>query len=459
MKRHTTTATLLASAIMLALVGCDGASMSATEGSSEMEMTEEAKREIAKAEMVAGEDASSNASSAEAATAASSETSAATAASSEVSDAATTASSADKSEAKTDAAATATSQQTQTKLAENEIIYNGKVLSVLDDSAKTLADLGTYEDKKTYSLNEYNYSYDSGNIHYSTYLSEGKELPLSLSVYNRKDIKTSRNAGVGDTVDQITSLYGKPVEKGYFEGGTGTEYSYKYKFDKFSLYFCFSEKTDKVAWFAFDHNANVDKSNKEALANEKANTAAATTSTTPAPAENKATASSNTAAKSDGKDYQFTYNGTVVSIKDDFDTVNNALGGYNPTDSNIQDLQSYYAYGKNEAVGMICRNDFGTETPITISTRVAGMTTSRNISVGSSKEELIAAYGTPNGKHNQVFDGATGKELTEDEYVAYFGDSFVYELGDVRISFSVENGKVASIEYQNNVNYKKFQWS
>ena len=138
MKRHTTTAALLASAMMLSLVGCDGASMSATEGSSEMEMTEEAKREIAKAEMVAGEDASSNASSAEAATAASSEISAATAASSEVSDAATTASSADKSEAKTDAAATATSQQTQTKLAENEIIYNGKVLSVLDDSAKHL---------------------------------------------------------------------------------------------------------------------------------------------------------------------------------------------------------------------------------------------------------------------------------------------------------------------------------
>ena len=460
MKRHTTTAALLASTMMLALVGCDGTSMSATEGSSEMEMTEEAKREIAKAEMVAGEDASSNASSAEAATAASSETSAATAASSEVSDAATTASSADKSETKTDAAATATSQQPQTKLAENEIIYNGKVLSVLDDSAKTLADLGTYEDKKTYSLNEYNYSYDSGNIHYSTYLSEGKELPLSLSVYNRKDIKTSRNAGVGDTVDQITSLYGKPVEKGYFEGGTGTEYSYKYKFDKFSLYFCFSEKTDKVAWFAFDHNANVDKSNKEALANEKANTAAANTSTTPAaPEENKATASSNTANKGDVKDYQFTYNGNVVSIMDSFDAVNKAMGGYVPADSNIQSLQSYYAYGKNQAVGMICRSDFGTETPITISTRVAGMTTARNIKVGSSKDDLIAAYGTPNGKHNQVFDGPTGKELTEEEYIAIFGESFVYELGDVRISFSVENGKVASIEYQNNVNYKKFQWS
>ena len=290
MKRHTTAA-LLASTMMLALVGCDGTSMSATEGSSEMEMTEEAKREIAKAEMVAGEDASSNASSAEAATAASSETSAATAASSEVSDAATTASSTDKSETKTD-------------------------------------------------------------------------------------------------------------------------------------------------------------------------TAAANTSTTPAaPEENKATASSNTANKGDVKDYQFTYNGNVVSIMDSFDAVNKAMGGYVPADSNIQSLQSYYAYGKNQAVGMICRSDFGTETPITISTRVAGMTTARNIKVGSSKDDLIAAYGAPNGKHNQVFDGPTGKELTEEEYIAIFGESFVYELGDVRISFSVENGKVASIEYQNNVNYKKFQWS
>lgn len=297
MKRHTTTATLLASAIMLALVGCDGTSMSATEGSSEMEMTEENLREIAKAEMVAGEDASSAASSEDAATAASSESS----------DAATTASSAEKVASKTDIAATTAS-----------------------------------------------------------------------------------------SADKTTS---------------------------------------------------------------KADAASTATSATPAPAENKDTASSNTAAKSDGKDYQFTYNGTVVSIKDDFDTVNNALGGYVPGASNIQNLQSYYSYGKNDAVGMICRNDFGSETPITISTRVAGMTTSRNISVGSSKDELIAAYGSPNGKHSQVYDGATGKELTEEEYVAYFGDSFVYDMGDVQISFSVSNGKVASIEIKNNANYKKFQWS
>jgi hypothetical protein len=297
MKRHTTTATLLASAIMLALVGCDGTSMSATEGSSEMEMTEENLREIAKAEMVAGEDASSAASSEDAATAASSESS----------DAATTASSAEKVASKTDIAATTAS-----------------------------------------------------------------------------------------SADKTTS---------------------------------------------------------------KADAASTATSATPAPAENKDTASSNTAAKSDGKDYQFTYNGTVVSIKDDFDTVNNALGGYVPGASNIQNLQSYYSYGKNDAVGMICRNDFGSETPITISTRVAGMTTSRNISVGSSKDELIAAYGSPNGKHSQVYDGATGKELTEEEYVAYFGDSFVYDMGDIQISFSVSNGKVASIEIKNNANYKKFQWS
>lgn len=297
MKRRTTTATLLASAIMLALVGCDGTSMSATEGSSEIEMTEENLREIAKAEMVAGEDASSTASSEEAATAASSEASAA----------ATTASSAEKAANKTDIAATTAS-----------------------------------------------------------------------------------------SADKTTS---------------------------------------------------------------KADAASTATSATPAPAENKATASSNTAAKSDGKDYQFTYNGNVISINDDFETVNKALGGYSPSDSNIQNLQSYYAYGKNEAVGMICRNDFGPETPITISTRVAGMTTSRNISVGSSKDELIAAYGSPNGKHSQVYDGATGKELTEEEYVAYYGDSFVYDMGDIQISFSVSNGKVASIEIKNNANYKKFQWS
>ena len=165
------------------------------------------------------------------------------------------------------------------------------------------------------------------------------------------------------------------------------------------------------------------------------------------------------ATANNSNDAEFTYNGTSVSIMDSFETIDKAMGVYNPSDSNIQDLQSLYSYGNNQEVGMISRSDFGDETPITISTREPVMTTSRGITVGSSKDALVEAYGTPNGKHPAAYDGTTGKELTEEEYIQHFGESFIYDLGDYTISFSVDNDKVVSIEYRNNVNYNKFKWS
>ena len=458
MKKRNTAAILLASTLMLALVGCEGVP-NASEGSSDLEMTEEAKREVAKAEMVASEDASDAASSAastatEAATAASSETSvaAATTASSTAAstdsttnkDAATTASSADKttnsaaSTAASTTTTTTTTQQTPAKLADHEIMYNGKAISVLNDASKTLADLGSYKNKKSYGANELTYSYDY--ITFSTYTGESPELPLALSVLDSKSILTSRNIGIGDSKDKVISAYGNPAKSENYTGQTGSEYVYTYEFGTYNLYFYFNSKENNVLWYGFDNNTTVAKNKQQTKASTNTNT----------------TVNIDTSKL---QDHQFTYNNNVISIFSDFNTINQAMGGYNPSDSNIQNLQSLYSYGKNEAVGMISRNDFGTETPITISTRKPVMTTSRGIKVGSSKDELIAAYGTPNGKHAQVFDGPTGRELTEEEYVQYFGESFVYDMGDYTISFSVENGKVASIEYKNDANYDKFQWS
>ena len=175
--------------------------------------------------------------------------------------------------------------------------------------------------------------------------------------------------------------------------------------------------------------------------------------------ENAVPAPTDSENTSNPKDAEFTYNGKSVSILDSFETIDKALGGYNPSASTTQDLQSLYLYGKNQEVGMISRSDLGIEAPVTIGTREPIMTTSRGITVGSSKDELIDAYGTPNGKRPTVYDGATGRELTEEEFKKIFGESFIYDLGDYTISFSVENDKVASIEYKNNVNYNKFEWS
>ena len=273
MKKKQALAILIASSMALSIVGCGGAEMSASEGSSEIEVTEEAKREIAKSEMVAAVEASSVASSVEeAATAASSsEQAAATTATS--SDAATTTASANKEAA-------------PVKYADHELIYNGKVLSVFNDSSKTLADLGAYDKKITDSPIEVFYAYNASGIEFSTYLCDGKELPLGIDV-DKKGVTTSRNIGVGDTKDKIVSAYGNPSEKSDPSKQAENTYYYKYNFDKFSIWFYISTKNNTVVLYEIDNIANVeakDKAEKNSEAAKKAETAAAASSTDATPA-------------------------------------------------------------------------------------------------------------------------------------------------------------------------------
>ena len=171
MKKKQALAILIASSMALSIVGCSGSATSASEGSSEMEVTEAEQREIAKAEMVATESASSVE---DAATIASSEdqvSAAASTATSDNKDAAMTATSTDKS-----------ADATPVKLADHEIMFNGKAISVFNDSSKTLADLGSYDKKITDLPNEVFYTYEASGIEFSTYLCDGKELPVGISV-------------------------------------------------------------------------------------------------------------------------------------------------------------------------------------------------------------------------------------------------------------------------------------
>ena len=176
--------------------------------------------------------------------------------------------------------------------------------------------------------------------------------------------------------------------------------------------------------------------------------------------DSTATADTENVSTGDHKDAEFTYNGNTVSIMDSFEAVDKAMGGYNPSDSSIKDVQSLYFYGKDEEVGMLSRKDFGTETPITIGTRNPVITTSKNIQVGSSKDELTAAYGTPNDtKPYSQTEYVIEEGSNEEKAVNHTGEEVKYDFGDYSITFTVENDKVASIEYRNNVNYKKFEWS
>ena len=180
--------------------------------------------------------------------------------------------------------------------------------------------------------------------------------------------------------------------------------------------------------------------------------------------ENEAATSSNSIATTETentsagalKDAEFTYNGNVISAMDDFETLDKALGGYDPARS----VEGFYAYGKEEKKDFdlqVLEKD-GIELPIFIVTEKDVITTSRNIKVGSTKDEVMEAYGEPNIEHPKAY-GPDGKELTEDKFNEIFGESLIYDFGDCQITFGIREGKVACITYQNNINHDKFSWS
>ena len=277
MKKKQALAIIIASSMALSIVGCSGAETSASEGSSEMEMTEEEKREIAKSEMVAAVEASSVASSVdEAATSASSDSQAA-ATTATSSDAATTATSDSKTAAPTVASTDKSTEATPVKLADHELLCNGKVISVLNDASKIFEDLGAYDRKITDIPEQPFYVYDSLGLEISTHPHNGKELPIGIDT-DKKGIVTSRNIGVGDSKDKIEAAYGKPAETNNYYGQTGDEYYYKYEFDKFSICFYLNSKNNTVVWYEIDNTANAKIMHQDSSGN--ANASAATPSTT-----------------------------------------------------------------------------------------------------------------------------------------------------------------------------------
>ena len=156
------------------------------------------------------------------------------------------------------------------------------------------------------------------------------------------------------------------------------------------------------------------------------------------------------------EDFQFVYNGSVISAMDDFETLDKALGGY---DQGRSAAESYeYGDGTKRNIRVYVLEKDGSKLPITLTIEGDMVATSRKIKVGSTKEEVLAAYGDPNVEPPKAY-GPDGKELTRDAYIEMFGENLIYNLGDCQINFYVEEGKVSSIVYQNNKNHDKFSWS
>ena len=470
MKKGKSIAIILASSMMLSLVGCAGSSTDASTGSSTMELTEAELREAAREAMVASEDDSTDSSSVDSsidastaassaatgtsveasATAVSSDTTIATTATS-IPDASTTATSVPDAAAiatSTLAASTGNVAETQTQAevtarpGENDFVYNGKVISVMSDTDTIMSNLGQYQSRNTSCPEQPYYVYDSGRILFITGIKDGKELPVGIAISGRKDIKTSRGIGVGSTLAEVNMAYKGFKQKESFS--LNKDYGIKVTYNSCSLYFYFNTNNDTVTSFCYDNDDTLSKmypvkkdikestqnivvsgGSKTATSNSTANTAQATTTpanTTPAttttPAPVPAPAPAATPAQNTGSlaEYEIMYNGKKLSVLDGASTVMANLGQCEKKDTHIPEEPSYTYDSGNVCLYTFIAN--GQELTYDISFYKQGTKTARNVGIGDTKDKIISAYGNPTSSYS--FYQGYGLKYKFDRYTLYF---------------------------------------
>ena len=222
MKNKTTAAILIASAMMLTLMGCGEASTENAPATGELSIEALAPDE--------GTDVLDPSSSTSA-------------------------------EADSETASDADSSASNSEDASIEI--NGKKVSILDDLQTTMDALGTADgDPSSDASKALYYSFASGAIEYTTVKLDGEELPLTLDIRSG-DYKTSKGVGIGSTEDEVVAAYGEPTKVDNGEelvaessnGKTPFLYVTEYKLDGYTIVFKYSEDK-KVEKFWFNHNAN-----------------------------------------------------------------------------------------------------------------------------------------------------------------------------------------------------------
>lgn len=464
MKKRKTTAILIASTLMLSLAGCSGAP-SAT-GSIEMEMTEAELREAAREAMLATEDASTASSSVEAATSASSEasaaassseaasvdTSATTAASNTTPDAATTASSAEATGA--NATSTASGSNKPFKLEEHNFVYNG-VTSVMEDTNTIMSTLGKYDKKETPCSGMASYRYGSGDVYLITGVCGNQELPIDVAVY-RQGIRTIRNVGVGSSLSDVINAYSDCTRNSF---SLGKDYGEIISVgSSCSIYFYFSSKTDRVAYYTFTNEDSLNKMHsvkadvkekakeivedkgKQASTSASTDSAANASSTpapAPAPAANNTTSAANTTQNAGSlAEYEIMLNGKKVSILDDAATVQANLGKLEEKDTTRAGSaeEPRYVYSSNNII-FYTFVDNGNELTYDLCVYEKGAKTSRGVGVGDSKDAIVAAYGNP---------------VETYEYYQGFGMKYKFDKFTLYFDFDSNTNKVTDVVFGNN---------
>ena len=221
MKKKTTTAILLATTMMLALMGC-GAASTDTDSSSDAASVAEVNT-----------DSDTN-----------------------TSDDTSKETDADTDTSSDSASSDSSTSDTATASSDASFEYNGQTLSILDDLQTTLDKLNSafpneaqeISNEKTASgLN--GYSYDSVNggeaqIDILTFDNNGIQTVGQIAII-KESFKTSKGIGIGSSSDDIIKAYGEPTTKNKL--GNGIASLYKYKFGNYNLAFFVDDgKVDSI---------------------------------------------------------------------------------------------------------------------------------------------------------------------------------------------------------------------
>ena len=451
MKKRKTTAILIASTLMLSIVGCNGAPSAS--GSSEMEMTEAELREAAREAMIATEDSSAVASSGDASASASSEASAAASSAEAASvDTAATASSAEATGA--NATSTASGTDKPFKLEEHNFVYNG-VTSVMEDTSAIMSKLGKYDKKETPCTGMASYSYGSGDVYLITGVCGNQEIPIDVAIY-RQGIRTIRNVGVGSSLSDVINAYSDCTRNSF---SLGKDYGEIISVgSSCSIYFYFSSKTDRVAYYTFTNEDSLNKMHsvkadvkekakeivedkgKQASTSASTDSAANASSTpapAPAPAANNTTPAANTTQNAGSlAEYEIMLNGKKVSILDDAATVQANLGKLEEKDTTRAGSaeEPRYVYSSNNII-FYTFVDNGNELTYDLCVYEKGAKTSRGVGVGDSKDAIVAAYGNP---------------VETYEYYQGFGMKYKFDKFTLYFDFDSNTNKVTDVVFGNN---------
>lgn len=134
--------------------------------------------------------------------------------------------------------------------------FDGKKVSVLDDLDSIMSTLGEPSSKSNDAISTF-YSFGDGKIECCAATIDGKEAPITLSV-KTDEIKTSKGIGIGNTIDDVAASYGEPTEDNIDEDakakGLFLHMGY-YDFGDYTLAFKYDEDGKVTSyWYINDEN-------------------------------------------------------------------------------------------------------------------------------------------------------------------------------------------------------------